>query len=1077
MDAPPPPLKRRFTLERTGSTASLLAHTDHLSLNSLRPTPTASPGPESGTATPLEAGPSAESSQQGALGRGKRSKTRHSTAPGFVLALPAPSAPRADGPQVSKGKGKNKSKDKGKGKVKLEAEAQAAEAVSDDSWWFTQPDELERRRNAFILANAATFLGVLASGSPNYVSKLLESTTATGPYKVVRPYRSIPQPSSIAGGQPVLKDYQLKGVSWLAYLAENGGNGILADEMGLGKTIQTLALIAYLAEKHGRKGPHLIVCPLSVLGSWAAEIERWLPNFTAMRFHGEMHERTRLKSMFAELKPDLVVTTYEIFTAEAHWFKAQTQGGWGIVVLDEGHRIKNHETQAAHALQSIRSRMRLILTGTPLQNSLVELWSLLHFLYPFVFTDKTFSLFREAFDLSAGMYDTAFLNKSQKLLGDVIMLRRTKDGVSGELSVPPREELTLYLPLSPIQRFWYRRLLTRSDLDTLSELFGDSAAFDKAALDLAKKEAASAMGQGRIMALARVADLEKSIARRKSGASAVDGDKQALAQMRKVVEEEQQKGADAGAWKKLMALLMQLRKCCSHPYLLPDSEPEGELTVDEHVVAASSKLIALDKILGDVLPKGERVLIFSTFTRMLDILEDYMDLRFYKYVRLDGNTSRPRRALDIRRFQREDSPLQVFLISTRAGGLGVNLTAASTVIMFESDFNPQVDLQAIARAHRIGQTKTVRVYRLVTAGSVEEQAMSRLRKKLYLSLKVMGGMRDATAQLTNDDDVADASNKNEDDAPRLTRGELVSMLRAGAGAVADESLDKDGNDAFTAFRKASFADLCQRGRERDMDKDLGVKAELGEAISVEEHERLAREEEEEERRLLAGRELISSRKWEGKTYSASNTDIRKEWEMLVKRQSKARVVMVDGHAVAKDSISTNAWEAVPTITSSAKATAQLANPKRTVRKFEHEDYCHACKDGGDLYLCAGCPRVWHADCVGRTAKDLDRIALWYCPQHNCATCARSTSAAGGLLFRCQTCPTAQCDDCLEDGFEEVGEALPELLLREFGPQRQAFWVRCHECVEYFRENPQAEAERRAAAAEVEKKAAKAGYVW
>ena len=129
------------------------------------------------------------------------------------------------------------------------------------------------------LANAATFLGVLASGSPNYVSKLLESTTATGPYKVVRPYRSIPQPSSIAGGQPVLKDYQLKGVSWLAYLAENGGNGILADEMGLGKTIQTLALIAYLAEKHGRKGPHLIVCPLSVLGSWAAEIERWLPNF------------------------------------------------------------------------------------------------------------------------------------------------------------------------------------------------------------------------------------------------------------------------------------------------------------------------------------------------------------------------------------------------------------------------------------------------------------------------------------------------------------------------------------------------------------------------------------------------------------------------------------------------------------------------------------------------------------------------------------------------------------------------------------------------------------------------------
>lgn len=140
-------------------------------------------------------------------------------------------------------------------------------------------------------------------------------------------------------------------------------------------------------------------------------------------------------------------------------------------------------------------------------------------------------------------------------------------------------------------------------------------------------------------------------------------------------------------------------------------------------------------------------------------------------ARLDGQTSRPRRALDIRLFQREESALQVFLISTRAGGLGINLTAATTVIMFESDYNPQVDLQAIARAHRIGQTKTVHVYRLITQGSVEEQALSRLRKKLYLSLKIMGGMRDATDRFNeDDDDAADAPSQNEDEAPRLTRG-------------------------------------------------------------------------------------------------------------------------------------------------------------------------------------------------------------------------------------------------------------------------------------------------------------------
>lgn len=158
-----------------------------------------------------------------------------------------------------------------------------------------------------------------------------------------------------------------------------------------------------------------------------------------MRFHGHETERKRLKSLFGELQPDLVVTTYECFVAETHWFKTHS---WGLVVLDEGHRIKNHETQAALALRSIRGRMRLILTGTPLQNSLVELWALLHWLYPAVFPDKTFTLFRDAFNLSAGMYDSTFLDKAQKLLGDVVMLRRTKEGVSNELSVPPREELT-----------------------------------------------------------------------------------------------------------------------------------------------------------------------------------------------------------------------------------------------------------------------------------------------------------------------------------------------------------------------------------------------------------------------------------------------------------------------------------------------------------------------------------------------------------------------------------------------------------------------------------------------------------
>lgn len=195
---------------------------------------------------------------------------------------------------------------------------------------------------------------------------------------------------------------------------------------------------------------------------------------------------------------------------------------------------------------------------------------------------------------------------------------------------------------------------------------------------------------------------------------------------------------------------MQLRKCCNHPYLLPNAEVEP-FEVAEHIVAASSKLVLLDKLLSEIVPKGEKVLIFSGFTRMLDILEDFMQLRGHKCewrqassmsclfitstsdARLDGSTSRPRRALDIKLFQQKNSPYQCYLISARAGGLGINLTAATTVVLFDQDWNPQVDIQAISRAHRIGQTKTVQVYRLVCQDSVEEQALTRLRKKLYLS--------------------------------------------------------------------------------------------------------------------------------------------------------------------------------------------------------------------------------------------------------------------------------------------------------------------------------------------------------
>ncbi|BGP01284.1 hypothetical protein NBRC10513v2_002236 [Rhodotorula toruloides] len=1064
-------------LARTDSLVSLNAHLQHdLSLKSGSATPVSGEGSQG-----FEGVQTAETSAQASprdvividdgdevpLGRGKRVKRAHVPDDVEVLHFSSPPA--------------DSKKRKGKGKAK------EAVAIADGPGWFfsSTKDQFEARMDNFILANSNLFLPLLPKAKNNYVASLLASVSP----QPITPYRPVAQPTAIANGQPALKDYQLAGLSFLTYLAENGMNGILADEMGLGKTLQTLSLLAYLSEQHGQKGPHLLVCPLSVLGSWMSEIARWLPSFTAIRYHGPAGERERLKSEVAEKDPDLLVTTYEAYTAEAIWFRKKR---WAVVVLDEGHRIKNHASNAAEALQNIPSRMRLILSGTPLQNNLVELWALLHFLFPKVFKDHTLKPFQDSFNLSQGLYDQAFLAKSQKLL-ELIMLRRTKEGVKGQLSVPPREELTLYVPLSPVQRFWYIRILSRSDTMTLGEVFGDSSTFDVAAAELAKQQVLTAEGKKRGPAVARLARLQKALERRQSesgasseadadddvtimGEEAEDGAKQAIARAQSALEDAKKSEAGGGSYQKLMNLLVQLRKCCDHPYLLPNSEPDGDLTIDEHLVAASAKLVALDKLLKDVIPKGERVLVFSGYTRMLDILEDFCALRSYKYARLDGSTSRPRRALDIRLFQQAASPYQLYLISTRAGGLGINLTAATTVVLFDQDWNPQVDIQAIARAHRIGQTKTVKVYRLVTQGSVEEQAMTRLRKKLYLSAKIMDGMRNVSDAPT--DEAVNETSQTEDDAPRMSRGELAAILKGGTGALAAK-WDTTSGDAFDAFRAASFDELCERGRQRDEDKEVSIKIDLGEQVSEEEMERRRKEEEDAERALLEGKEAVTSRKFEGKLYAASNDEIRKEWQNLQKREHVSRTVVIGGHSVARETLSNGSWEAVKTLTSDPKVAAKLGDAKRTKRKFEHQDACLTCGDGGEIYLCSGCPRAYHAgDCSGMSKRDLAATVQYYCQQHTCSVCLRNTQAAGGLLFRCQTCPAAFCEDDLPTtDLEVVGEVLPEFLLLGYGKRKQAYWIHCPSCVEYWAEYPEAHAAWRKEQDKIEKKAHAEGHVW
>ena len=392
-----------------------------------------------------------------------------------------------------------------------------------------------------------------------------------------------------------MKPYQLLGLSFLVYLHRNGLSGLLGDEMGLGKTLQTLSLIQYLKETKktttsGQLRPCLVVCPLSVLNSWMAEARKWTPDLKVLRFHGPIHERNRLKQVAIgeidfygnktkaarkkqndrrtaigqpiinldsedelatcdERGVDLIVTTYEVFLAEQNWFKRAFV--WNYVILDEGHKIKNDLSLISKGLQGLGAEYRLILTGTPLQNNLLELWALLHWLYPEVFTERTQDLFKESFNLNKGQVSTKVMDDARRLL-EVIMLRRMKNSQGVDLDLPPKTDVLLYVPLTPMQRFWYMRLLTRADQGLLDELF--QGAHHKEAAMLQERPKTESLLQSKT--LDELEALDKH-----AGNTAEAAEWQESKEiMRQALEREQEDESKKSAWRKLMNLLMQLRK-------------------------------------------------------------------------------------------------------------------------------------------------------------------------------------------------------------------------------------------------------------------------------------------------------------------------------------------------------------------------------------------------------------------------------------------------------------------------------------------------------------------------------------
>ena len=712
------------------------------------------------------------------------------------------------------------------------------------------------------------------------------------------------------------------------------------------------------------------------------------------------------------------------------------------VILDEGHKIKSNVTLISKALQGLGAEFRLILTGTPLQNNMSELWALLHWLYPDVFTERTSELFHASFDLTKGRADTNFMDSARRLL-EVIMLRRMKNSPGVNLNLPPKTEVLLYVPLTPMQKFWYMRLLTRADQGLLDDIFQGASQKEAVALDdkLVKDESNQS-------AAARLESLEQ-----RAEAGSVEARiewEESKEIMRQALNREQEDENNKSAWQKLMNILMQLRKCCNHPYTLPGAAPDPYY-IGEHVIHASAKFILLDKILQElVLKQKKKILVFSGFTRMLDCCEDLLSLRGgdgqeFKYARLDGATCRARRNLGIRLFNKEQSDYRVMLISTKAGGLGINLATASDVILLDQEWNPQITLQAESRAHRIGQTKPVTVYKLCTQGTVEEQMMGRIQKKLYLSAKVTESMRDVRGESESKNSkkgTTGLAGEAKDDMPQLGTNALMSLVRRGAQTLAHPELDV--NDML-AWDWETVLEKC-----KDKPVDVHVLKDTGARPSLKENE---------EKEWLSRIEQVQSRVFQGKQLSkASKTDsyssIAQEWTKESRRVGKNTTVMIDGFAISKESMNCGDWEAVPTF---AGKDPTLAEPKREKKPaVVNQDHCQICWHGGDLVLCSLCPRSYHYQCLDRDTKGRAKAKMQFsCPQHQCLDCSQKTTDAGGMLFRCRWCEGSFCEDCLDwEKTELLGENLQEFELLGFPSIPQAYYIKCPRCTEGHQRNPE-----------------------
>jgi len=468
-------------------------------------------------------------------------------------------------------------------------------------------------------------------------------------------------PKEITG---VLRDYQKDGVNWLCFLNEFGFGGILADDMGLGKTLQTLVFLAIL-KKRKQKKPNIVIAPTSVVTNWMAEVDKFVPHFNAVLLHGQ-----KRKEHYEEaVKSDLIITTYGLLQRDLDWLSSID---FEVIILDEAQNIKNARSKTAQAVMKLSGKRRLTLTGTPIENSIMELWSQFNFLMPGFF--GSMKEFERDYIKPRGRKGIKRKRPDHRLLRRQtrpFILRRLKQDVAKEL--PPKTEQTLFCEMNSRQKKLYNSIL---------EI------------------------------------------------------------VRQQVKEKISVGGIKGAKIAIFDALLKLRQICCDPRLSPLAGTEPP---------ESAKFRLFIETISDIIGEGHRVLVFSQFVKMLNLMHSDLEKLNIPFLQLDGS-SKNRDALVSKFQQSDDYPL--FLISLKAGGTGINLTAADYVIHYDPWWNPAVEAQATDRAYRIGQKNRVLVYKLITRHSIEEKIVELQKKKQALADNVVG-VSDALEQMLNMDDIND----------------------------------------------------------------------------------------------------------------------------------------------------------------------------------------------------------------------------------------------------------------------------------------------------------------------------------